>query len=599
MLVPRPRPARTAGLLSAAVITAALLPAAPALAVAGPEAPAGQYNSVVKLNIGDEANARACTATLVEANWIVTAASCFAGTPGTAVPAGKPAFKSIATLSDGRAVEVVDLVPRTDRDLVLGRLAGAATGLPAVTITPTVPAAGTDLTSAGFGRTKTEWVPGKLHTGTFTTNSSTATTLAVTGKGADVLCKGDTGGPLLNAAGELVGVNSRSWQGGCLGTDAAETRTGAISARVDDIGQWIRETALYSTVENDLNGDGRSDAAMVYHHDNSTIGFHTALAKTDGGFDEFTVGYTVPANSWDRNAMKLITGDFNGDHRTDMGMMYRFSDGSIKMYTGLANSSGHIQPFTSSYTVPAGAGWNWNAIELHAGDFNGDGRSDAAMVYHHDNSTIGFYTALAKTDGGLDEFTVGYTVPANSWDRNAMKLITGDFNGDHRADMGMMYRFSDGSIKMYTGLANASGHIQPFTSSYTVPASAGWNWNAIELHAGDFNGDGRSDAAMVYHHDNSTIGFHTALAKADGGFDEFTVGYTVPANSWDRNAMKLITGDFNGDHRTDMGMMYRFSDGSIKMYTGLANASGHIQPFTSSYTVPASAGWNWNAIDLH
>ncbi|MER5727351.1 hypothetical protein ABT084_03150, partial [Streptomyces sp. NPDC002138] len=63
----------------------------------------------------------------------------------------------------------------------------------------------------------------------------------------------------------------------------------------------------------------------------------------------------------------------------------------------------------------------------------------------------------------------------------SMKLISGDFNGDRRADVGMMYRFGDGSIKMFTGLADAAGHIQPFSASASVPASAGWDWNAIEL----------------------------------------------------------------------------------------------------------------------
>ncbi|MET8754357.1 trypsin-like serine protease [Streptomyces sp. NPDC004667] len=228
-------------LVSAAAVAAGLVSAAPATALSGHDAPATQYKSVVKLNIGDEANSRACTATLLDDNWIITAASCFATTPGTPVPAGKPALKSIATLADGTAVEVVDLAPRTDRDLALGRLATAAFNLPGARIAPAAPTAGTDLTSVGFGRTKTEWVPDKFHTGTFTTNASDTSTLTITGKGADVICKGDTGGPLFNSAGQLVGVNSRSWQGGCLGAPATDTRTGAISARADNLSAWTAE----------------------------------------------------------------------------------------------------------------------------------------------------------------------------------------------------------------------------------------------------------------------------------------------------------------------------------------------------------------------
>ncbi|MFF3017339.1 hypothetical protein [Streptomyces sp. NPDC057939] len=88
------------------------------------------------------------------------------------------------------------------------------------------------------------------------------------------------------------------------------------------------------------------------------------------------------------------------------------------------------------------------------------------------------------------------------------------------------------------------------------------------------------------------------LLNAAGGFGEFTAGYAVPVSSWDRGSMKLVSVDFNGARRAHVGMTYRFGDGSIKMCTGLADAAGHIQPFSSSAVVPASAGWNWNAIQL-
>ncbi|MFD8015925.1 RICIN domain-containing protein [Streptomyces sp. NPDC058955] len=240
----RPHLARISGLLAMAALSTGLMAATPATAVTGPDAGAAARSHAVRIELGGETDSRACSGTLVDRFWVLTATSCFAATPGTTVPAGKPALKATATLGDGRTVDITEIAPRTDRDAALVRLAAPATGIEPAALAAFTPAAGAELTATGFGRTKTEWVPDTPHTGTFTLDSATATTLAVTGKGADVLCKGDTGGPLLDAGGRVVAVNSRSWQGGCLGAPATETRTGAVSARADDLAEWLRSVRL-------------------------------------------------------------------------------------------------------------------------------------------------------------------------------------------------------------------------------------------------------------------------------------------------------------------------------------------------------------------
>ncbi|MFI6002846.1 trypsin-like serine protease [Streptomyces sp. NPDC051366] len=256
MFALRPRPARITGLLAATAVTSlATVTATPALAVTGPEAAAGTYPHAVQLHVGDGADSRACTGTLVDRFWVMTAAGCFATTPGSPVAAGKPALKTTATLGNGKTVDVTEIALRTDRDTALARLATPVVDIKTAVLAASNPVPGAGLTAAGFGRTKTEWVPGKLHTGAFTVKSADATTLTVTGKGGDAICKGDTGGPLLNAAGELVGVNSRSWQGGCLGTAATETRTEAIAARVDDLADWVRQVRLTTASVQNANSN--------------------------------------------------------------------------------------------------------------------------------------------------------------------------------------------------------------------------------------------------------------------------------------------------------------------------------------------------------
>ncbi|MGW3616429.1 GH25 family lysozyme [Micromonospora arida] len=348
----------------------------------------------------------------------------------------------------------------------------------------------------------------------------------------------------------------------------------------------------------DFNGDGRDDAAMLYHYRDDSIELFTSLANASGGFGAYFGSYKLPANSWKWDSFRTIVGDFNGDGRSDLGAMYYQADGSITMHTALANSGGGFGAFTGSLTVPASAAWKWDAIRLTSGDFNGDGRDDAAMLYGYRDGSIELFTSLGNTSGGFGTFTGSYKLPANSWKWNSFRTIAGDYNGDGRSDLAAMYYQADGSITMHTALANASGGFGAFTGSLTVPASASWKWDAIRLTTGDFNGDGRDDAGMLYRYNDESIELFTSLGNASGGFGTFTGSYKLPANSWKWNSFKTITGDHNGDGRTDVAAMYYQADGSVTMHTALANSGGGFGAFTGSLTVPANAAWHWDAIRL-
>ncbi|MEU6227018.1 RICIN domain-containing protein [Streptomyces sp. NPDC047042] len=245
------RPKRLSTLAAALLAIPVALGAAPtpASAVTGTAAPATGATYAAQIIVGD--HDRGCSGVLVARQWLLTAASCFAEDPATSisVPAGKPSRTTIATIgrSDltgtaGAVREVVDIVPSAGRDVVLARLNQSVTNVTPIALATTAPVAGEELQFAGYGRTATEWAPSTLRTGALSVDASTATTLTVTGKNGAAACQGDTGGPVVRTVGgvpQLAALNSRSYQGGCLGIDAAETRTGGIATRVDDLSTWV------------------------------------------------------------------------------------------------------------------------------------------------------------------------------------------------------------------------------------------------------------------------------------------------------------------------------------------------------------------------
>ncbi|MGW5851050.1 FG-GAP-like repeat-containing protein [Streptomyces sp. NPDC055254] len=494
-------------------VTAGFASASTSQAVTGSEAPAGQHPYTVKLHIGDKANSRACTGSLIDAYWVATAASCFAATPGQQVPAGKPSLATSATLSSGQAVEITEIAPRADRDLVLARLAVPATGITPITRASTVPVAGADLTAAGFGRTKTQWIPGNLHTGTFNVSTSDTTTIAVSGRGTDSICKGDTGGPLLNAAGELVAVNSRSWQGGCPGTDPAETRTGAIAARTDDLGEWIAKTAepRRSAAANEAGGsdrvrwadfdaDRRPDYITIA--DNGTV--HVWLNRggdTGGGWE--TVGQVASGTTTERNRVRLA--DFDGDGRFDYLVIN--ANGSVDVW--LNKGGDKVAPWQGIGQVAAGM--TTDVSKVRFADWDGDGRTDYLLF--NDDGAVDVYLNRGGDNVAPWQHIGRVTTAAN--DRGRIRFADND--GDGKADY--HYVKPTGGVDLYL---NRGGDVVPVNGwQFKGQIASGVTTDHSKVQFVDFNADTHADYILAGTDGSATVyGWNGGDATGPNGWTD-------------------------------------------------------------------------------
>ncbi|MGV9247235.1 S1 family peptidase [Streptomyces sp. NPDC003710] len=507
MSVFRPRTARTSGLITAATLAAATLSAAPATAVSGPQAPAATAAATARLDIG---NQRGCSATLVAPQWLLTAASCFTDTPGGPLSPGAPKLKTTATIG-GTAHQVVNLAPRAERDVVMAQLAEPVSGITPIPVAGTAPGVGQEVQAAGYGRTHDEWVPDQVHAAAFTVQNVGTTTvdLAAQTDGAAV-CKGDTGGPALTTTGGrtmVVGVHSHSRQGGCLGTDPSETRTGAVAARVDDLADWVQQVAYSTTFAN----------APWKHAVQMTAGYYT--------------------------------GGSQGSSR-HMDLIVLWDDGEVTLYQG-GDTRDPAHPFAAEHQLaPRKSIW---AKALALTSVNAGGGTDGLVVRWIDGEMTQYTTVDTKGFHGEKQLAPPKTP---DWQNDARLLTGGRFtpNG-HRDDL--LVEWKDGHVSLFSDLATNGLKKQ----TQIVAKNTTWPY-AEDLTTGSFTGKGTDDLLVRWVDGETTI-YPGLTGKALPGEIRMR-----PAKSEWKDAAVVAAGAFTANTAAD-DILVRWSDGHVSLFTGV------------------------------
>ncbi|WP_316519828.1 trypsin-like serine protease [Kitasatospora brasiliensis] len=482
---------RRAGALAAAAAAAVgtLTTFAPAGAVSGDAAADDTYAFTARLVIGD--NLRACTGSLVDRYWVLTAASCFADDPAQpqALAGGAPKWRTTVTVGS-KSVEVAELAPHADRDLVMARLATAVDGIAPLPLATAAPAAGQSLRVPGFGRTKDEWIPNKPHTGVFSIGTVSPAGIGTTGTGGSSVCKGDTGAPAIrevNGRAELVAVASRSWQGGCLGVPASETRTGAYSSRVDDLGDWVHVL--------------RSRTVEV------KPGLHVQAIGSDSRLWETVADYK--AGSWLGSWSPVPSGAITAVDSVAIG---------DTVHVFVIGSDGRV------YTRDGKVGGNWTPWgEVPGGAAGAKGITAAAR-----GNTVSLQ--IIGSDGSLHSTRADYAAGrwVGSWERvetNNLKAVTSAATAD-----GVVHVF----------VINEDGHV--YTRDNKLDGS--WTrWGDIPGGAADVKGITAAARGNIV--DLQIIGSDGSLYSTNGNFD---AGRWDPA--WTKiseNKLKAITSSAEGN----------------------------------------------------
>jgi len=309
-----------------------------------------------------------------------------------------------------------------------------------------------------------------------------------------------------------------------------------------------------SEVSGDFNGDGIPDLALISSSGGygSTYSVSILIGKGDGTFTPMTAFQPAGVQTY----LQMITGDFNGDGKTDLAIL-SWNETTTSYLTTLPGNGdgtfGTAQTVTVSTQNTSSGGTPGSMV---AADFNGDGKLDLALIGNAVNNG-GAVILLGNGDG---TFVTGQ--PINSTAGFGL-IATGDFNGDGIPDLVMASTFDLGGYTVFLG--KGDGTFAP------LPTNASLTSYPNSVAVGDFNRDGVLDLAF-----SDLGGIKIFLGNGDGTFNETSaspIGTTGELSG-------LKTGDFNGDGKLDIAG-YNSSSAQINLLLGAGDGT-----FTVANTVP-------------
>jgi len=288
----------------------------------------------------------------------------------------------------------------------------------------------------------------------------------------------------------------------------------------------------------DFNKDGNLDLAVSNGRDN--VGSASVTILLGNGNGTFGAGSAFSASAFPQ---EVIAADFDGDGKMDLALTV----------TPLVNpaTSNNVSILlgngTGGFAAPVLLSTNaLSPTTLAAFDFNKDNKPDLAVVNSGGGFTGNKISIFLNTSsnpgvvsfGGPANFSVGLTPHG---------ITAGMFNNSQGIPTPGIAVPNSGANTVGVYLADSGGNFTPAGGSPFVVGNSG-SPSPIAAASGDFNGDGDVDLAVA-NFSESTLS--SLMNDAAGSFTSISTIASEPASS----PRGIAVGDFNGDGKSDLALV--------------------------------------------
>ncbi len=347
---------------------------------------------------------------------------------------------------------------------------------------------------------------------------------------------------LMRCSGFWGGVSGGPWITGYN----AKTRTGDV---IGNVGGYNGGGPTGSAGHDDW-----TSYSPVYGQEIQAL-YRTAVANGKPGdaplrglYESKALG---PASDW-KYATHVVTGDFDGKGRDDLLVIWK--DGEVTLYPGDGRGGfGRPQMLVKPHSF-----WK-NARSVTSGDFTGDGRPDLLVLWAKDakkDTTSGKVSVFSDVSTAQPRGTKEYVVkPYGSDWKYATAITAGAFNSARANDV--VVRWKDGDVTLHSGFGGSSTGRE----RTLVHKDAAWR-DAVSLTTGQLSGKG---AELLVRRANGQLEAFGGITAKSGALGR---GATLqPAHpSYTRNSA-MTAGDFTGSGRRN-DLLVRWVEGETSLYEG-------------------------------